>query len=159
MSNATRSSRSPPGFRWGATLVPGQAITWDDVYNATAITYPAAYRTVVSGDRLKAILEDVADNLFNPDPYYQQGGDLVRVGGLGFTINVDALIGNRISDMTLFGDGGPSVPARTSFPGWSSVNEDVGGPPVWDLVAAHLRAKQVIAAVPPWPVKVRRGAS
>ncbi len=149
-----------PGFRWGTTLVPGQAITWDDVYNATAITYPAAYRTVVSGERLKAVLEDVADNIFNPDPYYQQGGDLVRVGGLGFTINVDALIGNRISDLTFLKTGEPIVPARDYVvAGWASVNEDVTGPPVWDLVAAHLRAKQVIAAVPPSPVKVRRGAS
>lgn len=149
-----------PGFRWGATLVPGQAITWDDVYNATAITYPAVYRTAISGARLKAILEDVADNLFNPDPYYQQGGDLVRVGGLGFTINVDAQIGSRISDMTFLKTGEAIEPGRDYIvAGWASVNHDTQGPPVWDLLASHLRAKQVIARVPSAPVKVRRGAS
>ena len=72
-----------PGFRWGGTLIPGQAVTWEDVYNATAITYPAAYRSAMSGETIKVILEDVADNLFNPDPYYQQGGDMVRVGRHG----------------------------------------------------------------------------
>jgi hypothetical protein len=75
-----------PGFRWGGTLIPGQAVTWEDVYNATAITYPAAYRSVMKGETIKLILEDVADNLFNTDPYYQQGGDMVRVGGMGYTI-------------------------------------------------------------------------
>ena len=82
-----------PGFRWGATLLPGQPITWEDVYNATAITYPAVYRTAMNGAAIKAILEDVADNLFYPDPYLQQGGDMVRVGGMGFTVNVDARAG------------------------------------------------------------------
>ena len=82
-----------PGFRWGGTLIPGEAVTWEDVYNATAITYPAAYRMTMTGETIKAILEDVADNLFNPDPYYQQGGDMVRVGGMGYTINVDAAMG------------------------------------------------------------------
>src|SRR5690606_7827267 len=90
-----------PGFRWGASLLPGQAITWEDVYNATAMTYPACYRLELPGQMLKAILEDVADNLFNADPYYQQGGDMVRVGGLGFTIDVDAAMGRRISDLRL----------------------------------------------------------
>ena len=73
-----------PGFRWGTSVLPGEAITWDDVYNATAISYPAVYRTPMRGDTIKTILEDVADNLFNPDPYYQQGGDMVRVGGIGY---------------------------------------------------------------------------
>lgn len=149
-----------PGFRWGATLLAGQAITWDDVYNATAITYPAVYRTTISGARLKAILEDVADNLFNPDPYYQQGGDMVRVGGLGFTVNVDAQIGSRISDLTVLKTGEPLEPARDYVvAGWASVNQNTEGPPAWDLLAAHLREKQVIASVPAAPVKVRRGAS
>ena len=149
-----------PGVRWGATLMPGQAVTWDDVYNATAITYPAVYRTAISGERLKAILEDVADNLFNPDPYYQQGGDMVRAGGLGYTINVDAQMGSRISDLTFLKTGEPIEPAREYIvAGWASVNESTEGPPVWDLLAAHLRARQVIATVPSAPVKVRRGAS
>jgi sulfur-oxidizing protein SoxB len=149
-----------PGFRWGGTLVPGQAITWEDVYNATAITYPAVYRMAISGERIKAILEDVADNLFNPDPYYQQGGDMVRAGGLAYTINVDAQIGSRISDLTFLKTGEPVQPARNYVvAGWASVNRDVAGPPVWDLLASHLRQRQVVATVPPAPVKVRRGAS
>ena len=86
-----------PGFRWGNSLLPGQDITREDIYNATAITYPAAYRTTMTGARLKEILEDVADNLFNPDPYYQQGGDMVRVGGVSYTIDVGQSAGRRIS--------------------------------------------------------------
>ena len=77
-----------PGFRWGTSLLPGQDITCEDINNATAITYPACYRMKMTGARLKEVLEDVADNLFNPDPYYQQGGDMVRVGGLGYTIDI-----------------------------------------------------------------------
>src|SRR6185369_16228041 len=78
-----------PGFRWGSSLLPGQDITGDDLYNQTAITYPAAYRTEMTGAYLNEVLEDVADNLFNPDPYYQQGGDMVRAGGLAYTLTVD----------------------------------------------------------------------
>lgn len=149
-----------PGFRWGATLLPGQSITWDDVYNATAITYPAVYRTEVTGERLKVILEDVADNLFNTDPYYQQGGDMVRVGGLGFTINVDAPMGSRISNMTFLKSGEPVEAARTYIvAGWASVNEGTQGPPVWNLVASHLRQRQIVTTVQSAPIKVLRGAS
>ena len=90
-----------PGFRWGNSLLPGQEITREDIYNATAITYPAAYRTTMTGARLKEVLEDVADNLFNPDPYYQQGGDMVRVGGVSYTIDIGKPMGSRISDLTL----------------------------------------------------------
>jgi sulfur-oxidizing protein SoxB len=149
-----------PGFRWGATLVPGQSITWDDVYNATAITYPAAYRMQITGERLKVILEAVADNLFNPDPYLQQGGDMVRAGGLGFTINVDGHAGSRISNMTLLKTGEPIEAAREYVvAGWGSVNEGTQGPPIWDLVAQHLRRRQIIDAVRSAPIKVVRGAS
>ena len=118
-----------PGFRWGGTLIPGQAVTWEDVYNATAITYPAAYRIAMKGETIKAILEDVADNLFNPDPYYQQGGDMVRVGGMGYTINVDAAMGERIANMHLLGSGAP-IEAEKDYvvAGWGSVNEDTAGP-------------------------------
>ena len=91
--SATPRSRCRPGFRWGTSLLPGQDITREDIYNATAITYPAAYRMTMTGARLKEILEDVADNLFNPDPYYQQGGDMVRVGGVSYTIDVGKPIG------------------------------------------------------------------
>ena len=103
-----------PGFRWGTSLLPGQDITREDIYNATAITYPAAYRMTMTGARLKEVLEDVADNLFNPDPYYQQGGDMVRVGGASYTIDIDKPIGSRISDLTLLRTGKPLEPARTT---------------------------------------------
>src|SRR5262249_17718743 len=89
-----------PGFRWGTTVRPGQPITVEDIHNATAITYPQVYRISMTGERLKDVLEDVADNLFNPDPYYQQGGDMVRCGGLGYAIDVSKPIGQRISAMT-----------------------------------------------------------
>src|SRR6478672_748503 len=100
-----------PGFRWGNSLLPGQAITREDIYNATALSYPAAYRTTMTGARLKEVLEDVADNLFNPDPYYQQGGDMVRVGGVSYTIDVSQSIGNRIRDLTLIRTGQRLDPA------------------------------------------------
>ena len=101
-----------PGFRWGTSLLPGQDITREDIYNATALTYPAAYRMTMTGARLKEMLEDVADNLFNPDPYYQQGGDMVRVGGLSYTIDVSQGAGRRISDMTSLKTGKPIDPAK-----------------------------------------------
>ena len=96
-----------PGFRWGTSVLPGQAITVEDIHNATAITYPQVYRISMTGERLKEVLEDVADNLFNPDPYYQQGGDMVRCGGLGYAIDVSKPIGQRISSMTHLKSGQP----------------------------------------------------
>jgi sulfur-oxidizing protein SoxB len=146
-----------PGFRWGNSLLPGAAITWDDLYSATAISYPACYRAKLTGEALKAILEDVADNLFNPDPYYQQGGDMVRVGGMGYTIDVEASMGNRISDMTYLKTGAPIEPGREYVvAGWASVNEGTAGPPIWDLVAAHLRDKKVVRVSENSSVKIRR---
>ena len=134
-----------PGFRWGASLLPGQEITVEDVYNMTAITYPNAYRSEMSGQMLKDILEDVADNLFNPDPYYQQGGDMVRVGGLAYTIDIGKPIGSRISEMTLTKDGKPIDPARDYVvAGWASVNEGTEGPPIYDVVAQHIEKKQSV---------------
>jgi sulfur-oxidizing protein SoxB len=131
-----------PGVRWGASLLPGQAITREDIYNATAITYPAAYRMTLSGARLKEILEDIADNLFNPDPYYQQGGDMVRVGGLGFTIDPAQPMGRRISQLRLLRADAPIDPGRDYVvAGWGSVNEGTEGPPVWDVVARHIAAQ------------------
>lgn len=147
-----------PGFRWGASLLPGQAITWDDVYNATAMAYPNVYRIEMRGDAIKAVLEDVADNLFNADPYYQQGGDMVRTGGLGYTINVDAKMGRRIGSMTVLKTGELIEPARDYIvAGWASVQEGTQGPPVWDLVARYLQRRQVIGPTPLAPVKVVRG--
>jgi sulfur-oxidizing protein SoxB len=135
-----------PGFRWGASLLPGQEITCEDVYNATAITYPAAYRLTMTGSRLKEVLEDVADNLFNPDPYYKQGGDMVRAGGISYTINVGERIGKRISDLRLYRSG-ELLDADKNYivTGWASVNEGTEGPPVWDLVMSHVRQMGVVA--------------
>jgi S-sulfosulfanyl-L-cysteine sulfohydrolase len=148
-----------PGFRWGNTLLPGDPITWDDVYNATALTYPKVYRQVFSGATLKAILEDVADNLFNPDPYYQQGGDMVRVGGMAFSVHVDAAMGQRIQNMTHIKTGA-AIAATKDYvvAGWASVNEETEGPAIWDVVAAHLqRSKTVGVKAGPETVKLVRG--
>jgi S-sulfosulfanyl-L-cysteine sulfohydrolase len=135
-----------PGFRWGTSLLPGQDIAREDVYNATALTYPAAYRTTMSGARLKEVLEDVADNAFNPDPYYQQGGDMVRTGGLSYAIDPDRPIGARISDLTLLRSGKPVAPDRDYVvAGWASVNEGTEGPPIWDVVMKHVAEQQIVA--------------
>lgn len=134
-----------PGFRWGASLLPGQDIRAEDVYNQTAITYPSVYRQEFTGAFLKEILEDVADNLFNPDPYYQQGGDMVRVGGMSFTCDVGARMGSRISDMRLARTGEPIDPGKTYVvAGWASVNEATQGPPVWELVMRHIEKQKTV---------------
>lgn len=134
-----------PGFRWGASLVPGQDITVEDVYNQTAITYPNAYRTEFTGAFLKEVLEDVADNIFNPDPYYQQGGDMVRVGGLSYAIDIAKPIGSRISDMTLLRSGEAVDPAKSYVvAGWASVNEGTEGPPVYDLVSRYIERQRTV---------------
>jgi len=134
-----------PGFRWGNSLLPGQDITREDIYNATAITYPAAYRTTMKGARLKEVLEDVADNLFNPDPYYQQGGDMVRVGGLTYTIDIRRPAGARISDLRLLRSRS-AVEADKDYvvAGWASVNEGTEGPPIWDVVMKHIERRRSI---------------
>jgi len=134
-----------PGVRWGASLLPGEAITREDIYNATAITYPAAYRTLMSGARLKEVLEDIADNLFNPDPYYQQGGDMVRVGGIACTIDVAQPMGRRISQLRLLRTGA-AVDAGRDYvvAGWGSVNQDTQGPPIWDVIANYIAARREV---------------
>jgi sulfur-oxidizing protein SoxB len=135
-----------PGIRWGTSLLPGQDITFEDITNATAMTYPACYRMMMDGKRLKEVLEDVADNLFNPDPFYQQGGDMVRTGGLGYTIDVSKPIGQRISNMTLLKSGQPIDPGKDyAVAGWASINQATEGPPIWDVVAKHLEATKVVA--------------
>jgi sulfur-oxidizing protein SoxB len=135
-----------PGFRWGVSLLPGQPITREDVYNATAITYPAAYRSTMSGARLKEVLEDVADNLFNPDPYYQQGGDMVRVGGLTYTIDINKPIGSRVSELMLAGTGRPIEAGKDYVvAGWASVSEGTEGPAIWDVVFADLKRRKTVA--------------
>jgi S-sulfosulfanyl-L-cysteine sulfohydrolase len=146
-----------PGFRWGNSLLPDQAITWDDLYSATAITYPNCYRRTFSGAAIKDILEDVADNLFNPDPYYQQGGDMVRIGGMRYAIDIDAPMGRRISAMTKLRTGEPIDASRDyTVAGWASVAESVDGPPIWDVVAKHLQAKKVVTSAHTDTVRVTR---
>lgn len=144
-----------PGFRWGATLLPGQKITSEDVYNVTSITYPNAYRMNMTGARLKEVLEDVADNLFNPDPYYQQGGDMVRVGGIGYKIDVTKQIGSRISELTYLKNGSKLDPDRDYVvAGWASVREGTQGPPIYDVVSNYISRKQTISVEPNNHVKL-----
>jgi S-sulfosulfanyl-L-cysteine sulfohydrolase len=144
-----------PGFRWGTSVLPGQPITVEDIHNATAITYPQVYRMGVSGQRLKEVLEDVADNLFNPDPYYQQGGDMVRCGGLGYSIDVSKPIGSRISAMTHLKSGHPIDPNKEyTVAGWASVNEGTQGPPVWELVERYVAAEKSVRIAPNNSVKI-----
>jgi sulfur-oxidizing protein SoxB len=136
-----------PGFRWGTSLLPGQAITFEHLMDQTAITYPYVTVNELTGEMIKTILEDVADNLFNPDPYYQQGGDMVRVGGLRYTIALDAPMGRRITAMTL-GDKPIDAAKRYKVAGWAPVSEEAkaaGGPPVWEVMARYLRAQKTIA--------------
>jgi sulfur-oxidizing protein SoxB len=147
-----------PGFRWGTSVLPGEPITREDVFNATAMSYPEAYRTEMTGEFLKVVLEDVADNLFNPDPYYQQGGDMVRVGGLGYRIDVDAGPGQRIAEMTLLSTGEPIDPARDYVvAGWASVNEGTEGPPIWDVVESHVKRLGTVSVAPNDSVQVEAG--
>ncbi len=132
-----------PGFRWGTTVLPGQSITMEHVMDQTAITYPETYVQEMSGDQIKLILEDVADNLFNKDPYYQQGGDMVRVGGLDYTIDPTQTIGKRITDMRL-DDGTPINPKKKyKVAGWATVGSQSPGKPIWDVVAEYLRDQKV----------------
>lgn len=136
-----------PGFRWGTTLLPGEVITYEHLLEQTAITYPTVTVNEFSGETIKAILEDVADNLFNPDPYYQQGGDMVRVGGMKYTCHPGARMGERISDMWLRGR--PIEPGkRYRVAGWAPVADDAradGGEPIWELAARYLKAQRTIA--------------
>ena len=132
-----------PGFRWGTTLLPNQIITFEDVMAQTAITYPSTTVTNLSGESMKMILEDVCDNLFNPDPYRQQGGDMVRVGGLQYTCDPTRRTGHRISNMYLRGK--PILAdKRYKVAGWASITENVSGPPIWDVVSEYLRANKVL---------------
>jgi sulfur-oxidizing protein SoxB len=144
-----------PGFRWGISLLPGETITFEHVMGQTATTYSSTTLTDLTGEQIKAILEDVGDNLFNPDPYYQQGGDMVRVGGLTYACAPRARAGERISDLRL--GGVPLDPARTyRVAGWAPVSEEArraGGQPAWDVLATYLRAKKTI---PPPVVNVPR---
>lgn len=158
--DAIRSERDAqialsPGVRWGASLMPGDAITREDIHNVTSMTYGACYRSEMTGETLKTILEDVADNIFNPDPYYQQGGDMVRVGGMAFTCDVSQPIGSRIGAMTLT-DTGEAIDAAKTYTvaGWASVNEGTEGPQIWDVVEAHVRKLGTVSLSPNTSVSV-----
>jgi len=134
-----------PGFRWGASLLPGDPITMDALLTQTAITYPKATLTQIAGEQIKVILEDIADNLYHPDPYYQQGGDMVRVGGLKYAINPKESYGKRITAMELKGQ--PLDPSRKYLvAGWASVQQQPDSlPDVWDVVAKYLREKKTVS--------------
>ncbi|WP_278652129.1 thiosulfohydrolase SoxB [Pandoraea pnomenusa] len=137
-----------PGFRWGTSLLPGQTITMEQLLDQTAITYPYTTLTPMTGETIKTVLEDVADNLFNPDPYYQQGGDMVRVGGMDYAIDPMAPMGKRITDMRL--NGKPIEAGKTyKVAGWAPVAEGAQGEPVWDVVARYLRAQKTVVAKAP----------
>jgi sulfur-oxidizing protein SoxB len=145
-----------PGFRWGTSLLPGETITRELLMDQVAITYPFATLTEMSGERIKTVLEDVADNLFNPDPYYQQGGDMVRVGGLAYAIAPGARMGGRISDLRL--NGRPlEADRRYKVAGWAPVAEEArnapGVRPVWEVVEEWLRGRggRVAARAPNLP--------
>ncbi len=132
-----------PGFRWGTTVLPGQTITMDNVLDQTCMTYPETYVRDMKGSDLKLILEDVADNLFNADPYKQQGGDMVRVGGMDYTMDLTGTMGTRIKDMRL-DDGTPIEPDKTyKVAGWATVGAKSPGRPVWEVVAEYLRDQKV----------------
>jgi sulfur-oxidizing protein SoxB len=132
-----------PGFRWGTTVLQGQSITMEDVLAETAITYPETYTQSMTGAQLKDVLEDVCDNLFNADPYYQQGGDMVRVGGISYTCSPTETTGRRISELKL--DNGRAIEPGKSYKvaGWASVNEQKGAP-VWDVFAKYLRSGKAV---------------
>ncbi|MFP5482896.1 MAG: thiosulfohydrolase SoxB, partial [Gammaproteobacteria bacterium] len=145
-----------PGFRWGTSLLPGQTITREHLMDQTAITYPNTTLTDMKGEFIKTVLEDVCDNLFNPDPYYQQGGDMVRVGGLTYTCNPNGEAGQRISDMRL--NGKPIEASKTyKVAGWAPVAEEArnnGEPPIWDVVETYLKDKKTVATKVPYTPKL-----
>ncbi len=144
-----------PGVRWGPSILPGQDITREDIWNVTSMTYGQAYRTEMTGEFIGVIMEDVADNLFNTDPYYQQGGDMVRIGGMGYKIDVSKPQGERISEMTLLKTGERIDPAKTyQVAGWASVNEGTEGPQIWDVVEAHIKKMGTVTVNPHDNVKV-----
>ena len=134
-----------PGFRWGTTVLPGQAITFEHVMDQTCITYPETYSNDMTGEQIKAILEDVCDNIFNLDPFYRQGGDMVRVGGLDYECDPLAEFGHRIQNMTL--DNGEAIVANKTYrvAGWATVNSQAEGEPIWDTVSNYLRDNKELA--------------
>lgn len=135
-----------PGVRWGTSLLPGDTITYERMMDQMAVTYPATTLNEFTGAQIKEIMEDVADNIFNPDPYFQQGGDMVRVGGIQYTCDPKASIGKRINNLSLKGK--PlDADKKYKVAGWASVQEGVQGTPIWDVVSGYLKDKKVIRQV------------
>lgn len=132
-----------PGFRWGTTVLPGQPITFEHVMDQTALTYPVVTLNEFTGSQIKEIMEDVADNLFNPDPYYQQGGDMVRVGGIEYTMDPTKTIGKRIQNLHIRGKA-VEADKKYKVAGWASVGQPLEGEPIWDLVAKWLREQKTV---------------
>ena len=144
-----------PGVRWGPSILPGQDITREDIWNVTSMSYGKVYRTEMTGEFIHIILEDVADNLFNPDPYYQQGGDMVRIGGMGYRIDINKSQGERISELTLLKTGEKIDPSKVYIvAGWASVNEGTEGPQIWDLVENYIRRNGSVKVNPNNSVQV-----
>ena len=144
-----------PGVRWGPSILPGQDITREDIWNVTSMSYGKVYRTEMTGEFIHIILEDVADNLFNPDPYYQQGGDMVRIGGMGYRIDINKPQGERITDLTLLKTGEKIDPYKNYVvAGWASINEGTEGPQVWDLVENYIRRNGIVKVNPNNSVQV-----
>ena len=155
MSERQADIAMSPGVRWGPSLIPGDPITREDIWNVTSMSYGEAYRSEMTGEFIKVILEDVADNIFNPDPYYQQGGDMVRIGGMGYRIDITKPQGERISDMTLLKTGEAIDPSKTYMvAGWASVNEGTEGPQIWDVVESHIRKLGTVTLEPNTSVEV-----
>ena len=146
MENRDTEISLSPGFRWGTTLLPDQDITVDDLYSQTSINYPEVYRQEISGNGLKAILEDVCDNLFNPDPFYQQGGDMVRVGGITYKCAPKAKMGQRISEIRLVSNG-ELIEENKNYivGGWGSINKDVKGPKIYNLLEDYIKVKEKVS--------------
>ena len=144
-----------PGFRWGTTLLPGQNITVDDIYSQTSMNYPEVYRVEMTGKMIKDLLEDVCDNIFNPDPFFQQGGDMVRVGGLSYTCHPKNKIGNRISNLRMMSsDMLLQSNQKYVVGGWGSVNQNVKGPAIYDLLENFISEKKVIKASSKETIKI-----
>ena len=144
-----------PGFRWGTTLLPGQNITVDDIYSQTSMNYPEVYRVEMTGKMIKDLLEDVCDNIFNPDPFFQQGGDMVRVGGLSYTCHPKNKIGNRISNLRMISsDMLLQSNQKYVVGGWGSVNQNVKGPAIYNLLENFISEKKVIKASSKETVKI-----
>ncbi len=134
-----------PGFRWGTTLLPGQNITIDDIYSQTSMNYPEVYRLEMSGEMIKTILEDVCDNIFNPDPFFQQGGDMVRIGGLRYTCTPKEIIGRRINNLEMISTGKSLDPSKKYIvAGWGSVNPNVTGPEIYKLLEKYITELKLI---------------